>query len=61
MDTINHTCIQWVQKLNECLEVCTKSTECTGVNDTHRICKTMSPDSYRYLNQYFQTNLNTIN
>ena len=52
---INEKCITWVKKMNECLEVCTKSTGCVGNKwgDTHKICKLTSPDSYQKLNDLF--------
>jgi len=57
---INEKCIRWVRKMDECLEVCTKSTGCgtrwTGISDTIRICKVNNPDSYDKLNFYFQEN-----
>lgn len=51
---INEKHIKWVKKLNNCLEVCTKSTGCSIQNgDTHRICKLNTPDSYDKLNVHF--------
>lgn len=51
---INEKHIKWVKKLNNCLEVCTKSTGCSIQNgDTHRICKLNTPDSYDKLNMHF--------
>jgi hypothetical protein len=53
---INETHIRWVKKLNNCLEVCTKSTGCNIRNgDTHRICKLNTPDSYEKLNAHLST------
>ena len=47
--------IIWVQKMNECLEVCTKSTGCnTKTGDTHKICKINNPESYSQLNIFFE-------
>ena len=44
---INEKHIRWVQKMGECLEVCTKSSGCSiKCGDTHRICKLNNPDSY---------------
>lgn len=42
--------------MHECLEVCTKSTGCLGINgnDIHRICKLNSPESYKKLNKHFE-------
>lgn len=52
---INKKHIRWVKKMNECLQVCTKSIGCDidGNRTTHRICKTVSPDSYNELNKHF--------
>ena len=50
---INERCITWVKKMNECLEVCTRSTGCSLKNNTHTICKTNSPSSYEKLNKHF--------
>ena len=53
---INEIHIRWVKKMNNCLEVCTKSTGCSTLNgDTHRICKLNTPDSYDKLNAHFPT------
>ena len=53
---INENHIKWVKKMNNCLEVCTKSTGCSILNgDTHRICKLNTPDSYDKLNAHFST------
>ena len=51
---INEKYIIWVKKMNECLEVCTKTTGC-NIHDggTHRICKLNSFDSYNKLNNHF--------
>ena len=50
---INETHIRCFKKLNNCLEVCTKSPGCSMNGDTHRICKLNSPDSYDKLNAHF--------
>jgi len=51
---INETHIRWVKKMNNCLEVCSKSTGCSiNGGDTHRICKLNSSDSYDKLNINF--------
>jgi hypothetical protein len=52
---INEACIRWVQKFDECLEVCTKSTGCDVINGgTTRICKINNSDSYNKLNKHFE-------
>lgn len=58
---LNKRCITWVRKMNDCLEVCTKSTGCRkgeskwyDVDDTHKICKKNSLKSYEILNKYFE-------
>ena len=51
---INENCIRWVKKMNDCLEVCLKSSGCNVDNkDTHRICKVYNLDSYNKLNKFF--------
>jgi hypothetical protein len=52
---INEKCIKWVEKMGECLEVCTKSTGCNVKSgDTNRICKSNNLDSYNKLNKHFE-------
>ena len=50
---INEKSIIWIQKMNDCLEVCTKSDGCVPKKTTHRICKLYTPDSYNKLNRLF--------
>jgi len=50
---INENRITWVRKMNECLEVCVKTTGC-GTLDTHKICKIYSQESYQKLNAQFE-------
>jgi len=53
---INERCITWVKKMGDCLEVCTKSTGCNNIkyNDTHKVCKMNSVESYNKLNTLFE-------
>lgn len=54
---VNEKCIKWVQKMGECLEVCTKSVGCNvdaKFGDTHKICKLYNLDSYNKLNKHFE-------
>jgi len=52
---INEKCIKWVKKMDECLEICTKSDGCMIINkDTHKLCKLYNLDSYQKLNKYFE-------
>jgi hypothetical protein len=51
---LNETCIRWVKKMNDCLEVCTKSDGCIAGTDTHKICKLNNILSYTKLNKYFE-------
>jgi len=52
---INEKYIKWVEKMGECLEVCTKSTGCNGkYGDTHKICKLNNLNSYNKLNKHFE-------
>ena len=50
---INEKCIRWVQKMSECLEVCTKPNGCYE-GDKHKICKINNLDSYNKLNKHFE-------
>jgi hypothetical protein len=50
---INERCIKWVKKMDDCLEVCTKSIGCIVKEDTHRICKLNNLVSYNKLNKNF--------
>jgi hypothetical protein len=50
---INEKYIIWIKKLNECLEVCAKSTGC-AIGNTHKICKSNNFDSYKKLIHYFE-------
>ena len=50
---INESCIRWVKKMSDCLEVCTKLTGCTAGTDTHRICKINNQESYNKLIEHF--------
>jgi hypothetical protein len=52
---INEKCIKWVEKMGECLEICTKLSGCAIKNgDTHKICKLNNLDSYNKLNRHFE-------
>lgn len=53
---LNEKAIVWVKKMNECLEVCMKSTGCSihrHYKDTHTVCQINSPKEYDKLNKYF--------
>ena len=58
---INVTCIRWVKKMNECLEICLKTNGCNSniyddsqKNGTHRICKINNLNDYNRVNKYFE-------
>ena len=51
---VNEKSIKWIKKMDECLEICTKTTGCTAKIDTHRICKSNNPSSYDKLNILFK-------
>jgi len=52
---INENCIKWVKKMNDCLEVCTRSIGCDiNGGTTHSICKLKNSDSYNKLNKHFK-------
>lgn len=51
---VNESCIRWVKKMGDCLEVCTKTTGCNThpkYKDTHTICKL---HAYNKLNKHFE-------
>jgi len=50
---INEHYIRWIKKMNECLEVCTKSNGCASGQGTHSVCRTTSSTSYEKLNKLF--------
>lgn len=50
---INETCIRWVHKIGECLEVCITPNGCDSSN-TQTICKENNPESYAKLNKWFK-------
>lgn len=52
---LNEKYIRWIHKMNECLEVCTKFDGCkVGGNNTQKVCKLNSPESYNKLNKLFE-------
>jgi hypothetical protein len=52
---INIQCIRWVKKMNDCMEVCLKSSGCTSMfGDTHKVCKMKNPESYSKIHAYFE-------
>lgn len=50
---LNMKCIRWVKKMDECLQICSKSNGCNGYGDTRKVCKINNEDSYHRLNRYF--------
>jgi len=50
---VNEASIRWVQKMDECLEICTKSDGCKAGVNTHRVCKLYNPNSYSKLIMHF--------
>lgn len=50
---INTKYIRWVKKIDECLQICTKSDGCDKYT-TNRICKIKNYDSYMKLNKLFE-------
>jgi len=43
-------CIRWVKKMDECLQICSKSNGCEGGKDTHKVCKISNQATYTPLN-----------
>ena len=53
---INIDKITWARKINECFEICTKTTGCSlekNFYDTHKLCKLNNINSYNKLNDLF--------
>jgi hypothetical protein len=50
---INEKCIKWIEKIEECLYICSKSNGCTRTN-THKLCKHKNYENYMKLNKYFE-------
>lgn len=53
---INENQIRWVKKINECLEICTKSNGCSDLFSTHTLCKSKNKEDYLKLNTHFVSN-----
>jgi len=54
---INEKAIKWVQKIDECLYICTKSMGCSINIDCHKLCKINEKESYdNIVNKYFSEN-----
>ena len=51
---INAKAIVWIQKMDDCLEVCSKINGCELEKGTNKICKFNTPDSYNKLNVLFE-------
>lgn len=51
---VNKNCIRWVQKVNECMEICTMFNGCTAGVTTMRLCKNIYPKDYETLNKLFE-------
>jgi hypothetical protein len=51
---INENCIRWVQKINDCLEVCILTNGCNIKYNTIKICKMNNLDSFNKLNKKFE-------
>ena len=50
---LNEKYIRWIQKIHDCLYICSKQDGCTQ-NNTHKICKVNSLESYQKLNKFFE-------
>jgi hypothetical protein len=50
---LNASCIKWVKKMDECMEICMKGDGCY-IGDTSRLCKINNPESYEKLNKHFE-------
>jgi hypothetical protein len=54
---VSEKSIRWIKKMDDCLALCTKSSGCYNIRDTHTLCKINNMDSYNRLNKYFIENL----
>jgi hypothetical protein len=58
---INESKIRWLRKIDECIEICTKSNGCGGTPikyDTHVVCRINKPTNYDKLhNLYFENSI----
>ena len=50
---INIKYIRWVKKIDECLQICTKSNGCDKYS-IHDLCKYSNYDNYIKLNKLFE-------
>ena len=50
---INEKQIRWIQKIDECLYICTRSNGCILRENTNKLCKVNNFDSYTKLNKLF--------
>jgi hypothetical protein len=50
---MNETCITWVHKIDECMEICIKQNGCILGDDIHKVCKLNNLNSYNKLNKIF--------
>ncbi len=50
---LNASCIKWVKKMDECMEICMKGDGCY-IGDTNRLCKVNNPESYDKLDKHFE-------
>jgi hypothetical protein len=53
---INEKAIKWIKKIDDCLEICTRSIGCdtNTYKNSHKLCKIYNPDSYKKMNKYFE-------
>lgn len=49
---INPNFIYWIKQIDECYNLCTKSTGCyDDTSGTHKICKSKNPTGYNKITQ----------
>lgn len=52
---INEACIRWAKKIDECIEICTKSDGCNSLRgNLHRVCKSNNSESYERMIKFFE-------
>jgi hypothetical protein len=50
---INTKNIHWIRRINDCLEICTRTDGCILGRQTHRLCKN-NKDEFDKLNKLFK-------
>ena len=49
---INQNYITWIQRIDECMHICTKVDGCT-LNTAHKVCNSVNPTGYEKIHMLF--------